>query len=194
MKEYSSTALKILDIAQELIQERGYHAISFNDIALEVGIKKPSVIHHFGSKANLGVEVIKRYHDNFLNQITSIFSDKDKNGLAIFNTYCAPYVDFGESGNKICLCGALAGEFTALPNEVQTEVSHFFKEHNKLLVMILDRGLEDGSFLFSENVNDLGQHILNALQGSLITKRATGDESYLNTTIHLLKSKLGVSG
>ena len=40
----SDTATKILDVGQELIQTRGYTAMSFQDIATQVGIKKPSVI------------------------------------------------------------------------------------------------------------------------------------------------------
>ena len=56
----SDTATKILDIGQELIQTRGYTAMSFQDIAVQVGIKKPSVIHHFPSKSDLGVAIIQR--------------------------------------------------------------------------------------------------------------------------------------
>jgi len=41
----TDTSAKILDIAQELLQTRGYSAMSFQDIAARVGIKKPSVIH-----------------------------------------------------------------------------------------------------------------------------------------------------
>ena len=44
-------AIKILDIGRELNQKRGYRAMSFQDIALQVGMKSPGVIHHFPTKA-----------------------------------------------------------------------------------------------------------------------------------------------
>ncbi len=191
MTEYSSTATRILDVAQALIQQRGYHAISFNDIALEVGIKKPSVIHHFASKSALGIAVVKRYREMFLAQLESVFSQSNKTGLDIFHLYCIPYKDFGESDDKICLCGALAGEFMALPKDLSDEVAGFFDEHAYWLSKILQRGLSDGSFTFTEaNIDELARHFLNALQGALMIKRATGNKSHLNTTINLLVSRV----
>jgi len=190
MKQYSGTATHILDVAQDLIQKRGYHAISFNDIALEVGIKKPSVIHHFASKSALGVAVVQRYQETFSTQLDSLLSQPEKTGVDIFDIYCSIYRDFGKSGDKICLCGALAGEFMALPEDLSKEVSRFFDEHKQWLSTILQRGLEDGSFTFTEKVEELAKHILNALQGALMVKRATGDALHLSTTITLLKSRL----
>ena len=190
MNEYSNTATRILNITQDLIQKKGYHAISFNDIAIEVGIKKPSVIHHFPNKAALGVAVVKRYRTVFSSHIHQLLDQAENKTPDIFNSYCAPFVDFGESKDKICLCGALAGEFMALPKELGAEVSKFFEEHIQLLSIILQRGLIDGSFSFSDNVEELAKHILNSLQGALVVKRATGNEQDLETTITLLKLKL----
>lgn len=56
----SSTSTQILDIGQELIQARGESAMSLQDIAAGVGLKNPSVIHHFPSKADLGIAIIRR--------------------------------------------------------------------------------------------------------------------------------------
>ena len=74
----TDTATKILDVGQELIQTRGYSAMSFQDIAEQVGIKKPSVIHHFPSKTKLGVAIIQRYRDTFASQLEAINKDPDK--------------------------------------------------------------------------------------------------------------------
>ena len=46
--------------------------MSFQDIASEVGIKKPSIIHHFPTKAELGVAIIRRYRDTFAVQLRKI--------------------------------------------------------------------------------------------------------------------------
>ena len=64
-----ATAERILDAGQELIQSGGFSAMSFQDIASEVGIRKPSIIHHFPTKAELGVAIIRRYRDTFASQL-----------------------------------------------------------------------------------------------------------------------------
>jgi len=185
----SNTASHILDVAQDLIQKRGYHAISFNDIAIEVGIKKPSVIHHFSSKPVLGVAVVNRYRQHFSSQLEALFKQSDVKPLEMFDAYCVPYLDFGKSGDKICLCGALAGEFMALPEEVSIEVKNFFNEHMVWIEKILQCGLKDGSYSFQEEPKELAAHVLNALQGALMIKRATGEGKHLQTTIVQLKAR-----
>jgi TetR/AcrR family transcriptional repressor of nem operon len=84
MNEYSDTATRILDAAQQLIQTKGYYAISFVDIANIVGIKKPSIIHHFSSKAVLGAAVVRRYSEKFLAQLEAVASDDQKTGIRLF--------------------------------------------------------------------------------------------------------------
>ena len=115
-----NTSTKILDAAQELIQTRGYSAISFQLIAEQVGIRKPSVIHHFPSKASLGVAVIARYRESFAIQMRSIKADPEKTAWDALEFYFSPYLAFAETPNKVCLCGALAGEVLALPKEMHS--------------------------------------------------------------------------
>lgn len=190
MTEYSGTALRILDAAQELIQCSGYNAISFNDIAQQVGIKKPSIIHHFPSKAALGRAAVQRYQRVFANSLDEVLQQKNQTAMDAFEHYCAPYVDFGDAQNKICLCGALAGEFSALPEEIQKEVSSFFAMHLNWLEKILHTGLEQGVFHFSATPASMAQHILDSLQGSLLVKRTTSDDKHVHDTIAILKSLL----
>ena len=104
------------------MQTGGYNAFSFNHIAERVGIKKPSVIHHYPTKEALGKAVVQRYRETFDAALQSIACDSDKTAFQAFEFYCTPYTDFGTSNDKVCLCGALAGEFMALPDDVKKEV------------------------------------------------------------------------
>ena len=90
----SSTSTQILDIGQELIQTRGYSAMSFQDIAAVVGIKKPSVIHHFPSKADLGIAIIRRYRRTFALQLEAVQKDPHKTAWDALEFYFTPYLHF----------------------------------------------------------------------------------------------------
>ena len=45
-KQRSETARQILDLAETLIQTRGYSAFSYQDIADSLGIRKASIHYH----------------------------------------------------------------------------------------------------------------------------------------------------
>ena len=179
----NTTADRILDSGQELIQTRGYSAISFQNIASEVGIKKPSIIHHFPTKAELGVAIIRRYRDTFAAQLHNISEDPAKSCWDALEFYFSPYLFFASTPDKVCLCGALAGEMPALPETMRVEVKQFMEAHQQWLKEILLRGSGRGEFSSIDSPELLSRMIFNSLQGSLLVKRSTEDPSQLEDVI-----------
>ena len=186
----SDTATKILDVGQQLIQTRGYTAMSFQDIAVQVGIKKPSVIHHFPSKADLGVAIIRRYRDTFASQLEAVNKDPDKTAWKALEFYFSPYLHFAQTHDTVCLCGALAGEIPALPEEMRLEVKQFMEAHQKWLEGILSSGRRSGELKFAEKPAHLSRMFFNTLQGTLLVKRSTDDLSQLQDVIKAITRML----
>lgn len=60
MRVLSPSAEKICGVAVELFAESGYDAASLNDIAVAVGMRKPSLYAHFSGKVDLFEAVFER--------------------------------------------------------------------------------------------------------------------------------------
>ena len=74
-RKESVTAERALDIAERLVQTRGFSNFSYADIATELGITKPSLHYHFPGKAELGQALITRYSERFSEALTQIDRD-----------------------------------------------------------------------------------------------------------------------
>jgi len=120
----ASTASRVLDTAERLVQVRGFNGFSYADIAAELQITKASLHYHFATKADLGEALITRYAARFLRALAEV----DTAGAAApakLAAYAKLYADV-LSEQKMCLCGMLAAEYPTLPAPMQSAVLGFF--------------------------------------------------------------------
>ena len=66
------TASRILDIAERLVQMRGFNGFSYADVAGELSLTTASLHYHFPGKAELGRALIARYAERFNDALAAI--------------------------------------------------------------------------------------------------------------------------
>lgn len=115
-----------MDAAESGMRLRGYHAVSFRELADELGIKSSSVHYYFRQKEDMGVALVKRYSDRFFaNLEDKAAAAKTPNDR--LRAFCNAYYDALITSDKICLCGMLGAESCGLPGMLAESVAAFFE-------------------------------------------------------------------
>lgn len=181
----AGTTSRILDVAERLLQVRGYNGFSYGDVAAELDITRAALHYHFTGKAELGLALIERYAARFgaaLDQLDASAPDAS----AKLRGYTALYADV-LSADRMCLCGMLAAEHRTLPEPLQQAVSAFFAANADWLRKVLDEGCADGSLRCPGTSEDTASMVLGALEGALLITRLDGDVTrFAATTKQLL--------
>jgi AcrR family transcriptional regulator len=67
----------ILDAAERRLRESGPDALRLQDVAADVGISHPAILHHFGSREGLVHAVVKRAMDALEADLVQAFTTKE---------------------------------------------------------------------------------------------------------------------
>jgi TetR/AcrR family transcriptional regulator, transcriptional repressor for nem operon len=184
------TSQQILDIAQQLVQTRGFNAFSYADIAAELHISKASLHYHFASKAELGAKLIERYDAGMAMAIDGI--DVMGGGAATkLRRYMGIYAKV-LADERMCLCGMLAAEFVTLPKAMQTALDSFFTLNEQWLVIVLEEGRVDGTLQFKGTPSEAAQYIIGSLEGSMMMARSRGGMLRFDAATRRLLADFGI--
>ncbi len=182
-----STADQILDVAEHLVQVRGFNAFSYADVAGELGLTNAALHYHFPTKSDLGETLIARYAVRFIGALQeideSLVDPSDK--LA---AYADLYADVLR-GRRMCLCGMLAAEYETLSAGMQVAVADFFERNETWLADVLGEGRDDGTLQFPGPPLEEARSIVSSLEGAMLIARSFGDfERFQSAASHLLVS------
>jgi TetR/AcrR family transcriptional repressor of nem operon len=186
-----TTANRILDVAERLVQTRGFNGFSYADIALEVGITKASLHYHFATKAELGRTLIARYTEAFetaLRAITARLPHADER----LRAYVKVYADV-LANERMCLCGMVAAEYGTLPPQMQEAIRVFFEFNESWLAGLLDQGNREGCLSVHVPPHEAARMLVGALEGEMLVARAYGDPARFESAARLLLTQLAGS-
>jgi TetR/AcrR family transcriptional repressor of nem operon len=182
------TAERILDVAEKLVQVRGFNGFSYADISEVLKIRKASLHHHFASKTDLGVALIDRYHAVFVDALGNIERD-ERAAPTRLARYAKIYADVLKK-NRMCLCGMLAADFDTLPKPMRDRVRRFFDVNEVWLGQVLEAGRADKSLKFAGAPADVAAHLVSALEGAMLIARTHGGSARFETVSRQLLREL----
>jgi len=194
MNKTSSTADDILATARSLIVSGGYNGFSYADIADVVGIRKPSIHHHFPSKAALVKTLVVRYReaaeDGIKNLENAIPAPLDQ--LRAYIAYWKACI--GDASAPFCVCALLANELPVLPEEIAVEIRGYFRFLSGWLTSVLERGAAQGTVVLNGSARVEAEIFMATVHGAMLSARAYGDTAIFGTVMDPQLARLAARG
>src|SRR5260370_38486051 len=119
----TDTREAIMSAACAMVQNRGYNALSFRELAGEVGVKSASVHYHFPTKGDLVCALARRYTDDLVVYLDGLLASCQDRQSCI-RSYTGAFRDAFRD-NRMCLASILAAEQVDVPVEVSAELARF---------------------------------------------------------------------
>lgn len=194
MNKTSSTAEDILASARSLIVSGGYNGFSYADIADAVGIRKPSIHHHFPSKAQLVTVLVAGYRKEAEAGIANL--ERALPGpLDQLRAYIGYWKScIGDASAPFCICALLANELPVLPQDVALEVRGYFRFLSGWLTSVFERGAAQGVIALTETPRVEAEAFMATVHGAMLSARAYGDTGIFGVIMDPQLTRLAAKG
>jgi AcrR family transcriptional regulator len=177
MVKIENSKRTIMNLAEALLQDRGFNGFSYAHIADQLGVKNAAIHYHFPTKEELACAVIQRYRDRF-KLWTNNARVKDLSHQAKLDWFFSIYSDFRADNGKVCLVGSLEAEFNSIPDALKKEVENLHREMLVWLEATLSEGRAAKVFNFNGSPSSKAALILSSVQGALQMARALGTRKF----------------
>lgn len=170
--ELSPRATEIAEHTKLLLAAGGYNGFSYADVSNRVHIGKASIHHHFPSKADLVLTVVKRHREQSRDGLAALDRQLDDPlaRLAAYTEYWSECIREGTS--SMCICAMLAAELPILPQEVANEVHGYFDDLTAWLATVLEQGIVKAQFNLRDSALVEAQAFMSTVHGAMLTARA----------------------
>ncbi len=163
---------KLLDAAESLVQSRGFSAVTFQDIADAVGLRKPSVFHHIKNKEELSLALIERCSTKH-GPLYAAVVDKDISAPEKLRQVAKIFED-GLKNERPCLLAAIGGSMESLSPKASQELCDTAEGAIGRFAMIFEQGRNEESLVIHGSPDAAARGFFAMLQGLQSLCRANG--------------------
>jgi len=167
---------KILKAALSLMRERGFNAVSMDDVARSAGIKKANLFHYFPTKEELGLAVFDFAAARVRDDVREQLSQGEDPIRQVSAMFAALQKSMGEGRCRGgCPIGNLAAELSDQYERIRKRIAACFQEWSGEVAASLERGRRDGYFRRDLKAGEAAEAILSLFEGATLMCKAKKD-------------------
>ncbi|MNQ34276.1 Bacterial regulatory protein, tetR family [compost metagenome] len=190
--ELSPRAIEIIEQTKLLLAAGGYHGFSYADVSERVHIGKPSIHHHFPTKADLVLSVVARHREQAREGLAAL-DQHVEDPLARLTAYTDYWAKCIREGTlPMCICVMLAAESPMIPRAISDEVRAYFGDLSAWLASVLEQGAAKGQLRLRDDAQVDARTFMSTVHGAMLTARAFDDPETFATLARAAIRQLAV--
>lgn len=189
-RDAAATRERILDSAQRLILAQGFSATTVDSVITAAGLTKGAFFHHFASKAELGLALVRRYAAADLAQLDEFLARADRltrdplQRLLLFLGLMEEAADAFAGEDPGCLYASYVYERELFGLEIRDVLSDSVRAWRTALGERIRDVAAVHPPRLPVDLDSLADTFLTAFEGSYVLSRALGEP-------HILRAQLG---
>jgi TetR/AcrR family transcriptional repressor of nem operon len=142
-----TTRERILEAAEEIMLSKSFHSVGLREILKAVKVPKGSFYHHFSSKEQFGVELLKHYVNVHTERLNRHFRASGMTGIEKFNEYwsCQIGLITETRCRQSCLVAKLGLEVAGFSESMRAVMVQALSSWRTIYERAIREGQADGS-------------------------------------------------
>lgn len=183
MTQKQPTREKILDITYMLVYTNGYNGTSISMILKECEIPKGSLYHHFKSKQDIVLTVIKERLFPSMDDFYDFSNPQNKHPLDILIDSITKVSQKEMLIKYGCPLNRLNQEMSSIDEKFENAITPVYNHIKEKIILLL----QNVNFNTPINLENLSEHIIASVWGALsLSPNQSSKERYLNTVNFLI--------
>ena len=173
-----TTKDNLIEVGLRLIHTAGYTATGINQILEAADVPKGSFYHHFTTKDEFVMEVIRRYAAGEQERWEKLLDDSNLSPLKKLRRYFKDLMaTYGRRGGPIagCLLGNLSLEVAGQNEEIRKLLRQAFDAWQNAIAQTVSEAIEKQELPKTSKADDLAALLVNGWEGAQV--RAKTDQS-----------------
>lgn len=185
-KQDTKTAL--LEAGKALMQERGYTATGVQDVLSQLGMPKGSFYHHFESKENFAVEIIRYFDQEYSALLSGTLGNTQFTPLQRLHAYCDTIKQMLSANDcrKGCLIGNLSAEMSDQSEVLRNELCTVVRKWREMFAQCISEGQQSGEIKNERRPEDLAEAFLGGWSGAIMRAKTIKNTEPLDTFMEVM--------
>ena len=177
-----STRENLIDAGLTLIHTLGYTATGINQVLETANVPKGSFYHHFSTKDEFVMEVVKRYAAGEQERWEKLLGDPDVAPIKKLRRYFKDLIaTYGRRGGPIagCLLGNLSLEIAGQSPEIRKLLRQAFDAWQDAVAKAIREAVDAKEISKSAKADDLAALLVNGWEGAQVRAKAEQSDAPL---------------